>query len=224
MKFQSKDILDLDEKDLSTYFLGTFCKVLFPSESNWNYGYWRSHINTGKSLQITWLNHYNKIQRIPFVAQNLDLTPEESGYYNYENFVYLVNKKPARQYKKAIGQESYSITSFFSQIQPMISPVISHDLKKNFSWSAESLSNLFCSPIKKSFSDLLESVFSEQTLVTALNKHIAVSLGITTDIPNIWFHDTLVGLFVQPTKIQILEDNFTQEMIDFFTPHGISVT
>jgi len=224
MTFNTSYLPELDAHDLELYLYGSYIKTLIPDSPQFEYARCDKVIGHGKSSVFRLTNSKGNIE-FPFRELEFDFSFPKSGYYNLERECFLYRQNPMRQYKKGLCSDNHSIYHMLSKILSKYTfswckwiPNYNLDV-----WKSGYLNSLFLTQDSRSIRTRIAKILKGQQVSIALNRDFAISQGIISKNPTIWFRDRIIGELKHPETVEIKNEIFMQEAIDFFSPEEISV-
>lgn len=223
-----KQLLELSNGDLVTYLVGGCAKILTPKETTFRYYYVREILANGKLMRISLLDDDNKVSVYPLKDLNFDFTFPDAGYYSNQGEVVSYQQLPIRQNNKIINEHSHKFKSLFNSLC-MVVPRSMADAANRvfgpraFGPSTGLLNRIFIEKDSRPVARRIKDVLSGKYITTPLSLNFAVSLGIFSKYPTLWFKGFPIGEFSTPTQVKINCSIFQQEAIDFLSNHEIFV-
>lgn len=231
MSFDSAYLQSLSQEDLNLYFADTYLKILLPGSEVFRYFYIENFEGDYRSgnVQLNGVFSFKEnppfdIERKTFKSRLLkfDFTFPEPGFYTYKDNAYLYSQRSIRQNKKGIHHINHNIS-------PLLGPSNLTIASNRYSFLpaqrifgfSDRVNSLFTSIISHPIDKVINKVLKGETLSGVLSRDFAVTIGIKSTTPSIWFKSNLVGDLISPQKIAVLDDIFYQETIDFFSQYDI---
>lgn len=223
MTVKEKDLLDISNEDLVRYFSGTYVKILPDNADEFRY-YQIGEINgSGKKAELSIHQDDQNYQFWLLKDLHFDFSFPQSGFYQIEDETVYYAQRPQRQSQKGLNYNSHKLLEFYHLIIRNLPRNLQYFSSNTHLWSCSSLNKIFLKEDLLPIEPKISSVFQTQCMSKALSNDFAISLGVTSKKPQLWFRENIIGRFESPDQITISDDLFLQEAVDFFPQNNIEV-
>lgn len=222
--------------DLSMYFSNSLVRATTPTNKSlaWYaiYGFQNADSPSWNIILYDFAVRRQKAIPVKDVQVFVDF-PEE-GFYNFRGTTVLTARLAHRQNCKGLCNRTFNIISLFETVLqiPPISGALTRKLYSPFTYYAEKgdrkmldwFYQVFSRNERSSYEKALAEICKERVLARAITKNICVSRGVEDLRPSVWFKQHLVGNIPTPKEIVVKNTLFYQEIVDVFSPLGITVS
>lgn len=228
MTFSSKCLEGLSLGDKRTYMQGGFIKAITPRSKEFAF-YYVSEINESARDTIFCLKdedaNSERCKRFKQVDLHFDFSFPQRGFYSLHGEAIHYAQLPKRQSLKVLNGESHKLFHVLSGDLGWVSDrfLANRQLAGYQLWTCPLLNELFLQTDARPIKAKINAILKEKLLSSKLNINFAISVGINSHLPSIWFRNHHIGELLSPQRIAIAEPLFFQEAVDFFTPHKIDV-
>lgn len=216
-------LLSLDMKDLQLYYVHSYLR-------------WRNDVGQHEWILVDGFaenpNGYligfrdskNKSHTRSLSTMALDFNVPKPGFYNYRNSSIYFTRNPVRNHIKGLTSQNVMFQNLMERMFRL--DVIPKELYQShkFQLSTQGLTKLFEEQARPSFIRSLEKIAKNQVFASAISDHLALSPGIISKNPTIWFKTRAIGeLDASKAVVYPILDAFVPELTDFFPKYGIEV-
>ena len=213
------EFLVLDVADQQQYFGKTFFQVTNDDKSTiwgWCPGFIHSNLAKFQIEPGGPLNSVN-LERHP---PNFDFP--ESGLYNLGNSTVYFHRVPKRQTKKGLCLETGQFRYFSNTILDEKGNILISS-KGPEAWRIRGIKEMFAEPKIYTLQEAF-FMFKKKKLVSfALDRDFAISLGVKSKSPSLWYKQVLVGEVQSLQLINLFPSLFQQEALDKFLPENVTI-
>jgi hypothetical protein len=143
----------------------------------------------------------------------------EGGLYNYKATTILFGRRTTRQYKKGICPATFFVDNLIGRVAAaglLPQQIVQANL---FQFSLQTVAPLF-NPEYPKLGEAYKVVESGKAFFRAISRDLALSMGIDTTSPTLWFRSNPVGTVESPKKIVVTDSIFAQEVSDGLRDSG----
>lgn len=226
--------------DLRLYFNNTLVYAKVPDSKSFELLY-VAEIQagpTGINLYLSTLDGKTPAKPHDIKKVEVEIRYPEAGYLNWRSTVVWISRRSMRQNQKGISSNTVGISNpFYDVIRQPIRHSPAFKLLDKYSFPQHGRPDIFhalrsmlvseepVSKIGDSWNRL--SIPKHALVARAISRKFALSKGVETQYPSLWFDGSLVGYMPSPRKITMGSGDaqmFYQEVADCFIPQGIEVS
>ena len=220
-----KELKEISADDCNLYYGGTYIRRSPKGKNNWAWMHVSSFLGHGDLLQVVVQKNETMTGEASMINEwDWDFSLPEARLYNFRGHTVSFHRTAYRQNRKALCSETMAIYDIFHRLYRVIIP---SEIKQKHCFQLNALNlNLLLQemqpiPPEKS----LLAIMKQQALSRALNGNIALSQGILSKNPTLWYQAMPIGEFSSKKDEVILKvPDFAPEVEELFNSIGIPVT
>lgn len=214
---------ELSTEDAQLYFQNTFLnfKDKLSGKSEWGYVH---------SIHSPVLWHVKfaaaGIKKINPSSPKIEIenTFPDTGAYNFEKTVLILQRMPKRQNRKGICTETISVTEVSSSAYK--AGFLSTGVWAKHRWpgfTGANLNKLLSEHEYPAFKKAFGELKGMKRFAIALDKNFYLTQGLQTQNPSLWYRESWIGSIIKPNRIQVTNPLFSQEIVDKFGGLGMEI-